>query len=424
MPAYLDNAATTPMRPEAVQAMMTVLAGRSGNPSGAHWAARAARRAIDDARDTVADLLGADPGEVVFTSGGTESDNLAVLGTMDALARVSRAGPVVCAAMEHHAVGNAAAAAAVAHGVELRSVPSDPRGLVDLDALADACTPEVALVSVMAVNNEIGTVQPLHEVAAVLRAGSPAAVFHTDAVQAVGWTDVSTLVAPADLVSVSAHKFGGPTGVGALVCRGRTPLVPVLHGGEQERGRRSGTPNVAGIVAMAAALEVAVRDREPTGSRVSALRDRLVDGLLASVADVTETGDRASKVAGNAHLCIDGVESEALVVLLDDAGVAASAGAFARRAPSNPATSCWPWAATPAGPPRGCASRSGGRRRPKRWTPPSAPSRARWPGCETDRRAGTGGHVRRGRLVGGGGAAGRRARRGVGGGGDAEAVGW
>ncbi len=424
MPAYLDNAATTPMRPEAVQAMMAVLAGRSGNPSGAHWAARAARRAIDDARDTVADLLGADPGEVVFTSGGTESDNLAVLGTMDALARVSRAGPVVCAAMEHHAVGNAAAAAAVAHGVELRSVPSDPRGLVDLDALADACTPEVALVSVMAVNNEIGTVQPLHEVAAVLRAGSPAAVFHTDAVQAVGWTDVSTLVAPADLVSVSAHKFGGPTGVGALVCRGRTPLVPVLHGGEQERGRRSGTPNVAGIVAMAAALEVAVRDREPTGSRVSALRDRLVDGLLASVADVTETGDRASKVAGNAHLCIDGVESEALVVLLDDAGVAASAGASCASGAVEPSHVLLAM---------GCDARraSSGVRFSLGWS--TSPEEvdaalgavpARWPGCETDRRAGTGGHVRRGRLVGGGGAAGRRARRGVGGGGDAEAVGW
>jgi cysteine desulfurase len=325
--AYLDHAATTPMAPEAVEAMLPFLTGTFANPSGSHLESRRARRAVDDARDQLAALLGADLGEIVFTSGGTEADNLAVMGGWEATETGGPPRPVVCSAMEHHAVLNACVALARRTGAELRMVPPGKDGLIDLEALAEACTAEVGLVSVMAVNNEIGTVQPIDTVAEVVRQGSPSAVLHTDAVQAVPWLDVVPLTAACDLLALSAHKFGGPKGVGALVVTDGLALAPVAHGGGQERGRRSGTHNVGGIVAMAAALAVADADRLATWSRVAGLRDRLGDGLLASVPGAVETGDRAQKVAGNLHLRFAGVESEALVVLLDEAGVAASAGA-------------------------------------------------------------------------------------------------
>jgi cysteine desulfurase len=326
--AYLDHAATTPMRPDAVEAMLPYLGGHFGNPSGGHHESRRARSAVDEAREQVAACLGADLGEVVFTAGGTEADNLAVTGTWEALS----SGPappraLVCSAMEHHAVLHTCRALAQRCGVELREVRPDKDGIIDLDELAEACTPEVGLVSVMAVNNEIGTVQPVEAVASVVRAGSPAAAFHTDAVQAVPWLDVATVTAPADLVAVSAHKFGGPKGVGALVVRHGSRLQPVIHGGGQERERRSGTHNVAGIVAMAAALCATHAERTGVVARAAAQRDRLGDGLLATVDGCSETGCRQNKVAGHLHLRFAGVASEALVVLLDEAGVAVSAGA-------------------------------------------------------------------------------------------------
>ncbi len=325
---YLDHAASSPLRPEALEAMLEYLAGHVGNPSGAHTEARLSRIALDDARDRLAELLGVAPGEVVLTSGGTEADDLAVHGAWDALAS-SSAPPraLVCTAMEHHAVLRACRALARRTGAELREVRPGKDGLVDLDALAEACTAEVGLVSVMAVNNEIGTVQPLDAVAATVRDRSPDAVLHTDAVQAAPWLDVARVTALADLVAVSAHKFGGPKGSGALVVRDGTGLRPRIDGGGQERGRRSGTPNVAGAAGMAAALAATVVDREATVSRVAALRDRLGDGLVATVAGTTETADRDDRVAGILHLRFAGIEAEALVVLLDEAGVAVSAGA-------------------------------------------------------------------------------------------------
>jgi cysteine desulfurase len=198
--------------------------------------------------------------------------------------------------------------------------------VVDLDALADLLDSDVSVVSVMLANNEVGTVQPLSAVAEVVRERAPRAVLHTDAVQAFPWVDVAAAAGPADLVAVSAHKFGGPKGVGALVVREGVKVAPILHGGGQERDRRSGTHNVAGIVAMAAAMQVTVASRVAAVARVGALRDRLADGLLAAVPDSVETGDRSAKVAGNCHLSFAGVESEALLVLLDGAGVCASAG--------------------------------------------------------------------------------------------------
>ncbi len=326
--AYLDHAATTPMVPEAVEAMLPFLRGEFGNPSGGHLESRRARRAVDEARGRMAELLGADHGELVFTAGGTEADNLAVVGGWEA--RADPAGPppaLVCSAMEHHAVLATCRAVARRTGAALREVPTGKDGLIDLDALSEACTADVGLVSVMAVNNEIGTVQPMEAVASIVRQQAPGALFHTDAVQATPWLDPAPLTALADLVSVSGHKFGGPKGAGVLVVGRGADIRPLLHGGGQERERRSGTHNVAGIVAMAAALAVSAARRPETVGAVGLRRDRLGDGLLASVAGAVETGDRRHRVAGSLHLRIAGVESEALVVLLDERGVAVSAGA-------------------------------------------------------------------------------------------------
>jgi len=313
--SYLDNAATTPLHPEALAAMLPFLGDRFGNPSGVHAMARDARTALEEARDIVAACLGARPGEVVFTGGGTEADNLAITGV-----HARHGGSVMCVATEHHAVLHTCAT------LDGRVMPVRADGIVDLDALAAALDETATVVSVMLANNEVGTIQPLADVAEVVRRAAPNAVLHTDAVQAFPWLDVAQLAAPAHLVAVSAHKFGGPKGVGALVVREGVDVAPVIHGGGQERDRRSGTHNLAGIAGMAAAMQVTVARRDATVARVGALRDRLADGLMAAVPGTRETGDRNAKVAGNCHVRFEGVESEALLILLDEAGVCASAG--------------------------------------------------------------------------------------------------
>ena len=315
MTVYLDHAATTPLRPVVLEAMMPFLTDRFGNPSGSHAVSRAARKAVDESRDTVAECLGCEPGEVIFTGTGTEADNLAIAGPV-----ARRPGQALCSTIEHHAVLHAVQA--LRGGV----FPVHASGLVDIEALAAVLSPEVSVVSLMLANNEIGVIQPLDEVAAIVREHAPEAVLHTDAVQAFPWLDVAALAGAAGLVAVSAHKFGGPKGVGALVARRGVRLAPILHGGGQERDRRSGTHNVAGIVGMAAAMRLTVAGREATAARVGTLRDRLGDSLLAALPGTVETGDRRHKVAGSCHLRFRGIESEALLVLLDDAGVCASAG--------------------------------------------------------------------------------------------------
>ncbi len=297
--------------------MLPWLGGRFGNPSGTHAVARAARAAIDEARDVVAAGLGVPAGGVVFTAGGTEADNLAVAGVL-----ADRPGRIVTTAIEHHAVLHACGAT----GRRVDVVGCHREGVLDLDALQCCLGRDVAVVSVMLVNNEVGTIQPLDDVVKLVRRLAPSALIHTDAVQAVPWLDVASLAAGADLISVSAHKFGGPQGVGALALRGDPGLRPILHGGGQERDRRSGTHNVAGIAGMAAALDATIDSRATDVARVGRLRDRLANTLLAAVPDCAETGRRSNKVAGNCHLRFAGIESESLLVLLDDAGVCASAG--------------------------------------------------------------------------------------------------
>jgi len=318
--AYFDHAATAPMRREAIEAMRPFLDDQFANPSGSHRFSRSARRAVDEARDDIADVLGCAPGEVVFTSGGTEADNAAIFGAVR-----RHGGVAVCSAAEHHAV---------LHCVEhLRGevVRVDRNGVIDLDALAAtlaavaAREQRVSVVSVMAVNNEVGSITPMRELARVVRAGAPGAVLHSDAVQAACWLDVRDVVLVTDVVSLSAHKFGGPKGMGVMVQKSGITLEPLIMGGGQERDRRSGTTNVAGIVATAAALRATVSERERESQRISQLKARLVAGLTSQLPDVIETVPSTASVAGIAHFCVAGVESEALLFLLDEASVCASA---------------------------------------------------------------------------------------------------
>jgi len=311
---YLDHAATTPMGEEAVAAMLPFLSGRFANPSGAHRFARDARRAVDEARDDVAAVVGCRPGEVVFTGCGTESDNAAIAG---AVAR--HGGRPACPAAEHHAV---------LHAVERLGgevVAVDGAGRVRLDALAEALDEDTTIVSVMAVNNEVGTVTDLAPIAALVKDRAPGALLHTDAVQAASWLDLRTVWPSVDALSLSGHKFGGPKGVGVLAVRDGMALDPLIVGGGQERDRRSGTHNVAGIVALAEALAATDAERSVEVPRIAALRDRLVAGLVAGAPGTRETVAPADKVAGSAHVLIAGIESESLLYLLDDAGVCASA---------------------------------------------------------------------------------------------------
>ena len=323
------------MRGEVVAAMEPFLADTFGNPSGSHAAARAAKTALEEAREQVAASLGARPDEVVFTGSGTEADNLAVKGAARAAREGGAGDGVVTSAFEHKAV-LASATRLEREGFGVVRTPVTPGGIVDLDALGGALDDRTVLVSVMLVNNEVGTIQPLDAVADLVAARAPGAVLHTDAVQAVPWLDVATFVAPADLVTISAHKFGGPKGVGALVRRGNVPLEPLIEGGGQEWGLRSGTSNVAGAVGMAAALRALDDRRAGEVAHARLLRDRLVAGLRERAPDCELHGDADRQVAGTVHVGFPGVEAEALLVLLDRAGVCAAAGSSCTSGATEP----------------------------------------------------------------------------------------
>lgn len=286
------------------------------NPAGSHRMARAARLAVDEARDRVAATVGCRPSEVVFTSGGTEGANTAVLGSVR-----RRSGTALCPAAEHHAVLHC-----VEH-VGGSVVPVDGAGAVRLDALEDGLRgrADVTVVSVMAVNNEVGTTTDLRAVSQVVRRLAPTALLHTDAVQAACWLDLRELWQDVDALSLSAHKFGGPKGVGVLVVRQGRDLEPLIFGGGQEGDRRSGTHNVAGIVGAAAALEATADERAAVCDRVATLRERLISEVLAAVPEASRTVAADAAVPGVAHLCLAGMESESLLFLLDRAGICASA---------------------------------------------------------------------------------------------------
>ena len=333
---YLDHAASTPLRPAARDAWLAAADQHHANPTGSHHAAREARRALDRAREQVAAALGAGPGEIVFTSGGSEADNMAVRGALGV--RGPEAVAVTTEA-EHHAV----------HDPVERSggvfVGVDDRGVVDLAALADVLRSrdgDIAVVSVIAVNNETGSIAPLREVAAIVRDLAPGAWLHTDAVQAPNWIDVAAETADYDLVSVTGHKIGSPVGTGALVVRDGVELDPLIVGGGQERGRRAGTPDVAGAMSFAAALTETVAGRAESVERLRVLRDGLIAGLSDRLGDrvlvsaAPENGDRSHIAAGIANVCIAGVQSEALLFLIDAEDVRASAASSCSSGAQDP----------------------------------------------------------------------------------------
>jgi len=319
--AYFDYAATTPIAPEVRAAMAPYLDGQYGNPSSFHTLGQAARAAVDRARDQVAALLGCRSSEVVFTAGGTEADNLALFGV--ALVAPSDRRHIITSAIEHHAVLEACHALERV-GCEVTYLPVTAGGMVEADTLRAALTDRTCLVSVMHANNEIGTLQPIADLALLCR--TRGALFHTDAVQSAGGASVRVADLGVDLLSLSAHKIYGPKGVGALYVREGVRLRPLVEGGGQERGRRSGTENVWGIAGFGRSAEMA-REHALDTAGVLALRERLVDGVLAGIPDCRLNGDRQRRLVGNANFTFPGADGESLILALDREGFAVSAGA-------------------------------------------------------------------------------------------------
>ena len=324
---YLDHGATTPLRPEVAHAMAEARSEPLGNPTGSHRPAQRARRLLEEARDEVAAQLGRDPGEIIFTSGGTESANLAVFGVLESAVRHGRPAVVVCSAVEHPAVRQSCRAAARWPGVTWRELPVDGTGSVDVDALGGLLCTETALVAVMLANNETGVVQPLSRVADAVRERAATARVFTDAVQAASFLSLAETTSAADLVGLSAHKVGGPVGVGALAVRPPNGIAPRQHGGGQERERRSGTQDVVGAVGLAVALRFASAERAEAVARVAALRDRLAAGLTETVPGLHRTVPPGVNVLpGHLHLCLGGIEREELLLALSERGICASGG--------------------------------------------------------------------------------------------------
>ena len=329
---YLDHAATTPVEPEVAEAMARVLRDTHGNPSSIYAEGRAARAAVDRARDEVAAAINADPSEIVFTSGGTEADNFALRGALRAR-RDERDG-LVTTAVEHHAVIDTARDLERHERARVDIVGVDRYGVVDPEAIRDAIDERTSLVSVMHANNEIGTIEPIAEIGTICREeGVP---FHSDAVQTVGALDIDVRRIPVDLLSINAHKFYGPKGVGALYVRRGTRIATMQTGGGQEKGRRTGTENVAGIVGLGVAMRIA-RERRPTESqRQALLRDRLIAGVRERVADAVATGHPTERLPNNASFCIPGTEGESLIVALDLEGFAVSSGSACTSGETEP----------------------------------------------------------------------------------------
>jgi cysteine desulfurase len=321
-PIYLDHAATTPVRPEVLEAMQPYFGARFGNPSSTHRWGREARAALDEARERVARCLGAHPDEVCFTSGGTEGDNLAVLGAWRARRDPGRSA-IVTTAFEHKAI-LAAVHAAGREGAEERFVEVTGDGTVSLESFEALTDEQVAVCTVMWINNEIGTIQPVVELAR--HAKERGAIFHTDAVQAFGKVPIDAASMPFDLLTISGHKFGAPKGIGAIFIRRGTALEPLMHGGSQDRGRRPGTENVAAAVGLARAAELALEEHDAEHARLLAMRDALERALLERVPDAVVHGRNAPRAPHIISISVPGTDSESMLMALDLKGVAASSG--------------------------------------------------------------------------------------------------
>ena len=318
---YADNAATTKLSPAVLEAMMPYLTEEYGNPSSLYRFGNHAKRAIEQARKEVADVLGAEPFEILFTGGGTEADNW-VKEIMRSL-KARGKNHFITSAVEHHALLHSAQRLQK-EGFEVTFIPVDREGQIDPEQVRAAIRPETGLVSIMFANNEIGTIYPIQEIGAICRQAG--VLFHTDAVQAAGHLPINVKEMNIDLLSLSAHKFHGPKGVGAFCCRRGIPLPSLIDGGAQERGKRAGTENVAGIVGLGAALRLANEEMSEASARVSAMRDRLIDGILQTVPMCRLNGPRHTRLPGNCNISFLGIEGESLLLRLDLAGIAASSG--------------------------------------------------------------------------------------------------
>jgi cysteine desulfurase len=322
MRIYLDHNATTPVEPAAAAAMMRALQDLFGNASSVHYYGQQAKAALDDSRSAVAALIGAEPSEVIFTSGGTEADNFAIRGAAEAL-EVTGRKHLITSGIEHEAVINTFKALA-RRGWKTTVLPLDATGIVSPDRLRDVITDQTALVSIMHANNEIGTIQPVDELAQVAHAHG--ALFHTDAVQTAGKIPVNVRAHGVDLLSLSGHKFYGPKGAGALWVKRGVRLSPFLAGGKQERNRRAGTENVPGLIGMGVAASRAMEKMATESVRLSALRDRLENGILSAVPQTDVNGAREPRVPNTTNISFDRVEAESLLIALDLEGVAVSTG--------------------------------------------------------------------------------------------------
>jgi cysteine desulfurase len=322
MRIYFDHNATTPVDSEVADVVSKTIRDDFGNASSVHHFGQQAKALLDDARTAIAELIGAEPSEIVFTSGGTEADNFAIRGVAEALEPTGRRH-LIASAIEHEAVLNTFKALA-RRGWKTTLLPVDASGIVRADALTDALTDQTALVSVMHANNEIGTVQPVTELARLARAGG--ALFHTDAVQSVGKLDVNVRELGVDLLSLSAHKFNGPKGVGALWIRRGTRIGAILTGGKHERNRRAGTENVPAIAGLGVAARLAARKSDAEGRRLATLRNRLEEEVLARIPGTAINGIRQPRVPNTTNISFDGIEAESLLIALDLEGIAVSTG--------------------------------------------------------------------------------------------------
>ncbi len=329
---YLDHSATTPVDPRVVKAMLPYFTENFGNASSLHRFGQAALGGLDSARRTVAEILNASPKEIVFTGCGSESDNLAVRGVAFALR--PRGNHIITTPIEHHAILNTAAQLEKEFGFEVTCVPVDRHGVVNPEDIARAITPRTVLISVMYANNEVGTIEPIAEIAEIARAHK--IVFHTDAVQAGGYLPLDVNKLGVDLMSLGAHKFHGPKGIGALYVRTGTPLLAMQTGGGQERGRRAGTENIPYIVGMATALEIAQESRDETNARLASLREKLVEGILERVPESALTGHPQHRLPGHASFVIPGAIGDEMILGLDLAGVAASTGSACTAGSAEP----------------------------------------------------------------------------------------